>query len=167
MFFLTFLIITILGTFIGTIAELMEVESENLLNTNLLNYELLPPGIIDNKTVYYILMYFVLLITGFFQLPIYLLYFIQVKNFLKNRTTNERYSRKRPMANKDIDRAVSGDSRSESMDSTGSSLLAVIRQAKEAEDIIKEFGDPQDYTGKSCECIYNEYAMCFKTTPPN
>jgi len=112
-------------------------------------------------------MWFVLLITGFFQLPIYLLYYIQAKNFMKGRTTNERFARKRQIAPKNIDRATSSNSRDDSIDSTGSSLLAEIRKAKEAEDIIKEHGDPLDFSGKSCECIYNEYTMCFKTTPPN
>jgi palmitoyltransferase ZDHHC13/17 len=66
MMFLTFLIITILGTFIGTIVELVVIESEDLLNSNLLNYELLPDSLTNNKVVYYIMMWFVLIITGFF-----------------------------------------------------------------------------------------------------
>ena len=86
---------------------------------------------------------------------------------MKGRTTNERFARKRQIAPKNIDRATSSNSRDDSIDSTGSSLLAEIRKAKEAEDIIKEHGDPLDFSGKSCECIYNEYTMCFKTTPPN
>lgn len=86
---------------------------------------------------------------------------------MKGRTTNERFARKRPIAPKNIDRATSQNSRNESEDSTGSSLLAEIRKTKEAEDIIKEYGDPLDFTGKKCECLLNEYTMCFKTTPPN
>lgn len=93
-------------------------------------------------------------------MPIFLLYFIQVKNFMKGRTTNERFSRKKPVHHK---RSMSG----ESIDSTGSSLLSVIRHAKEAEDIIKEHGDPRDFTGKSCESIRNEMDMCCSTTPPS
>ena len=95
-------------------------------------------------------------------MPVYLLYFIQFKNFWLGRTTNERFSRKKPITPKERP-----NSHTESLDSTGSSLLAVIRQAKLSEDIIKEYGDPVDYSSSKFACILNQTTMCFKTTPPN
>ena len=55
----------------------------------------------------------------------------------------------------------------ERADSTGSSLLSVIEQMKQAEDIIKEFADPEDFTGMKCITLRNQYAMCFNRTMPS
>jgi len=169
MVFITSLVITIVLTFIGTIAELLEVEGEDLLNMKGLNYDILPPDIVVNKTLYVVLMWMTLVITGFFQLPILLLFYIQAKNFFKNRTTNERFSRKKPIEPKkpQVERAISIDSELDRCDSTGSSLLSAIQQQKLAEDVIKEHGDPEDYTGKSCVCIRHHTAMAFNRKMPS
>jgi hypothetical protein len=76
MIFLSSLIVSILGTIIGTIVELVQIEEADHLTAEGLNYSFLPDSIITNRVVYLILMYFTLLVTGFFILPISLLFFI-------------------------------------------------------------------------------------------
>lgn len=89
---------------------------------------------------------------------------------MKNRTTNERFSRKKPPAEVKrviTNRTISMDSDMERADSTGSSLLQEIEKLKQAEDIIKEFADPEDFTGKKCVTLWNNYAMCCNRTMPS
>ena len=58
------------------------------------------------------------------------------------------------------------DTESERADSTGSSLLSVIEQLKQAEDIIKEHGDPREITGR-CLPIRNMAEMICNTSTPD
>ena len=167
MIFIAALVIAIVGTFVGTIGELLSIESQELLGKGSLNYEFLPDFMMVNKTVYMVLMWFTLLTTGFFMLPVLLLCYIQTKNFWKNRTTNERFSRKKAPPPKEKNDRIPSMGSEISADSTGSSLLSAIQQLKAAEDILKEHGDPLDFEGKCCTCIRNEYAMCFRTKSPS
>lgn len=75
-----------------------------------------------------------------------------------NRTTNERFSKKKVVTqgSKSLRLSVTSDV---SHDSTGSSLLSVINQLKASEDILHEFGAPEDYSDRRCSCILNQYAM--------
>ena len=164
MIFISALCVSILGIFVGTIGEFLALTELELLDKESLNYDFLPEAFMVNKTVYMILMWFTLLVCGFFMLPIFLLYYIQAKNFLNNRTTNERYSKKKPVIPKDKNEHRGSEL---SADSTGSSLLSAIQQLKMAEDILKEHGDPEDFGTKSCLSIRNQYAMCCRTTTPS
>ena len=57
-----------------------------------------------------------------------------------NRTTNERYSRKRPL--RKIKKRKTESAR---IDSTGSSIVSTTTSLM-VEDIISEYGDPKDFS---------------------
>lgn len=168
MLFITFLIVTMVTIFINCIGELLNLQSQAMLDESMLNYDFLPKELVVNRSLYIVLNWVTIILTGFFLLPVFLLLYIQVKNFLKNRTTNERFSKRKPLvpANPKIDRAVSVDTESERADSTGSSLLSVIEQLKQAEDIIKEHGEPRELQG-GCLWIRNITEMTLNTKMPD
>ena len=76
MIFISALCVSILGIFVGTIGEFLALTELELLDKESLNYDFLPEAFMVNKTVYMILMWFTLLVCGFFMLPIFLLYYI-------------------------------------------------------------------------------------------
>ena len=124
MIFIISLVITMLGVFIGTIGELLAIESIETLGNNSLYYDLLPESLQIAKGWYLFFMWLILITIGFFLMPVLLLFYIQVKNFINNRTTNERFSRKKPIPEKKNNRGMSIDSELSRADSTGSSLLS-------------------------------------------
>lgn len=126
MVFLTSLIVSIVGILVGTIIELIQIEEAIKLTPESLNYSFLPEFILTNKWVYYVMMWVILAIVGFFLLPILLLFYIQAKNFCKNRTTNERFSRRKIPTNNTKTERLSVTSEVTN-DSTGSSLLSAIQ----------------------------------------
>ena len=75
---------------------------------------------------------FVLLITGFFAVPVFVLMQVHIKNFCYNRTTNERFGGRRYGKNQAEESAESSEY------SATTSLLA--------EDIVKDMGEPVDYS---------------------
>ena len=92
----------------------------------------------------------VLLTTGLFLLPILILIYVQFVNFISNRTTNERYSRKRynkPKAKVEDDMSLSG-------------TMSSRRPSVVADDIVRRMGAPNDYSHKRLQFIYNCYDMC-------
>jgi hypothetical protein len=91
------------------------------------------------KSSYIVTSSVVIILTGFFILPVLFLFSIQLKNLLLNRTTNERFSRKKPPKRKLLEK---GDLAK--MDSTGSSLVSLTTSMIN-EDIIREYGDPEDF----------------------
>ena len=89
-----------------------------------------------------------------------LLFCIHLKNFFLNRTTNERFS-KRKVRTRSTNMMSSRSSlvSSSDLDSSGSSMISRTTSVI-AEDIIKEMGAPEDYSSRSCSWIYNFKAMC-------
>ena len=75
-------------------------------------------------------------------------------NFFSNRTTSERFSRRKiPVSNKHNNQASTNSEYTN--DSTGSSLLSQINELKKAEEILQDFGSPEDYSERACTCILN------------
>ena len=96
MVFIGSLFITIISVFIGTIIELVQIDTLDKLGANSLYYDILPESLQISKTWYLIGMYSILVVIFPFLFGITLLFYIQVKNFWLNRTTNERFSKKKP-----------------------------------------------------------------------
>ena len=91
--------------------------------------------------------FFVLIITGFFAVPVFVLLQVHIKNFCHNRTTNERFGGRKYGKNK------SNDSSAETSEySATTSLLA--------EDIVKDMGEPVDYSEEKYTTLKNCLAMC-------
>lgn len=96
--------------------------------------------------MFQVLSWLVILFTGFFIPVIILLVFIQSKNFTSNRTTSERFSRRKPPVKKDLNKERKPLSTSESLDSTGSSLASHMIDPRLAEDIIREYSEVPDFS---------------------
>lgn len=149
-YFISFLITlwcTICFIFATTLIELISKTKRKYLTANDLYYNILPVDITCNLIVWKLASIFVLCVCGFFFCPVILLMYIQVRNFLVNRTTNERFSRRQPAKRRNSSRAsiVSG----ERSDSTGSSLLSQNPTIL-PEDIIKDMAGAEDYSDKYC-----------------
>jgi hypothetical protein len=167
MIFLTSTVVSILGAFVGCLVEFIQIAKADAIEDLTLNYFILPEHWYNSKALFNVFVWLIILLTGFFLFPILLLFYIQGKNFFANRTTNERYSRKKaPAAQGGRTERLSAAS-DVSRDSTGSSLLSVMHQLKAAEDILNEFGGPEDFEGRSCKCIIHQYAMFCNRTPPS
>lgn len=124
---------TIFTVFLFTILNLYNwwPSSEVILSTSL-RYVLLPIEVYTNKTFFIVTSLFMLITLSFvFLIPGWLMC-VQLTNLISNRTTNERYSKK-----KVVTRTVSTISERDSMrsDSTGSSLLSTVGVMR-PEDII-------------------------------
>lgn len=133
-------------------------------------YEFMPADILEEKLIYQMVSWLVILSTVFFALVIFALAFLHSRNFCSNRTTSERFSRKKPPTRKGSRSASVGSEgslRSESIDSTGSSLASGQADPKHAEDIIREYGEVPDYTDSSCATLRNVHQMAFRRAPPN
>ena len=94
---------------------------------------------------------------------IFMLVLIQMRNFCTNRTTNERFSRKKVTT-----RSMSSvsDATSERSESTGSSLLSAMT-IERSEDIINEAGAAEDYSHTCFASCLNAKAMCCHTKMPS
>ena len=120
--FLISIFTTIGFVFASTLYELRLTNDVNYLTQNDLYYWILPINVTTNVTLKKVVSILVLCVTGFFLMPVLLLLYIQVRNFLVNRTTNERFSRRPQPKRRNSSRAsVVSNDRS---DSTGSSLLS-------------------------------------------
>ena len=89
-----------------------------------------------------------------------LLFYIHLKNFCLNRTTNERFS-KRKVKTRSENTITSRSSlvSSSDLDSSGTSMVSRTTSVI-AEEIIKDMGAPEDYSRRRCSWIYNFKAMC-------
>ena len=100
-FFLIFLILTCASVFACTLISLLDAEAIGTIDKAKLFYELLPEDVVHiDIFIFKSASYIVLGVTGFFLMPILFLSYIQMKNFCSNRTTNERFSRKKPYGKK-------------------------------------------------------------------
>ena len=108
----------------------------------------------------------VIIMTLFFLMPVTLLYYITVRNFINNRTTNERFTGKNPITHKNSvrERTLSV---AEAVNSSISLNETLIETKEDPEDIIKEFGAPQDFGNTGCEKGHNFLAMCCHREIPN
>jgi hypothetical protein len=131
----------------------------------------MPADVVEEKLIYQIVSWLVILSTVFFTLVIAALASLHSRNFCTNRTTSERFSRKKPPTRKGSRSASVGSEgsslRSESIDSTGSSLASGRADPKQAEDIIREYGEVADYSDASCATLRNIHHMAFKRAPPD
>ena len=102
--FIYFLLITLITVFISTIRGLIRVNTTDSMEEMDLIYNFLPKSVYAEKILYQFLSWIVILFTGFFIPVIILLVFIQTKNFTSNRTTSERFSRKKPPVKKNLNK---------------------------------------------------------------
>ena len=157
------LFLTLLTVLIQTCIELSKVNamSDEEFAVTARLYEFMPKDIGEEKIIYQLASWLVILTCVFFTLVIFALNFLQTNNFLQNRTTSERFSRKKPPTRRSTGSRVGSESsrgsvaHSESIDSTGSSLASDQPDPRQAEDIIREYGEVPDYTGRSCVRIRN------------
>merc|ERR1719263_306073 len=92
-----------------------------------------------------------------------MLMMIQMRNFCINRTTNERFGRKKlPVRSMSMTSDFSSSVRS---DSTGSSLLSAMPPML-SEDIINSIGGAEDLNG-CCVSVQNCFALCCNTKMPS
>ena len=73
--------------------------------------------------------------------------YIQVKIFLKNRTTKEQYSRSKQVVPKQQQRQRASTINSQCMFTEDEEETPVQEKAKTSDEIIYEFGAPEDFTG--------------------
>jgi hypothetical protein len=97
MIFLSSLIISIGLVFTSSLINLIKLFNEDYLRLKNLYYNLLPIDLVHYREIYIAASFVIVIVTAFFLIPVFLLLLIQIKNFLANRTTNERYSRKKPL----------------------------------------------------------------------
>lgn len=130
----------------------------------------MPADILEEKLIFQLVSWVVILATVLFALVVFALAALQSRNFWTNRTTSERFSRKKPPTRKGSRSASVGSEgslRSESMDSTGSSLASGQADPKQAEDIIREYGEVADYSEASCTALRNIHHMALRRAPPD
>lgn len=85
-----------IGVLFATITYQMTViKNMQYITRNNLWYSVLPINIATNKTFLIMVSVALMAVTAFFYLPVLMLLYIQTKNFVKNRTTNERFSRRK------------------------------------------------------------------------
>ena len=94
MWFLICIFTTIGYVFASTLYELLLLNKSEFITRNDLYYWILPINVTTDLILIKLASTFVLCITGFFLMPVLLLLYIQVRNFIVNRTTNERFSRR-------------------------------------------------------------------------
>mmetsp|Transcript_17079 Transcript_17079/g.26423 ORF Transcript_17079/g.26423 Transcript_17079/m.26423 type:complete len:202 (+) Transcript_17079:735-1340(+) len=156
--FLSSLWVSNVLVFISSIVGLFYLYELPKLKKNELFYDFLPEAFALEKWVYEMASLFVIVLTGFFILPIGFLFYIQVRNFITNKTTNERFSRKKPARRHREPNELR-------MDSTGSSLVSTT-SSMIVEDIINDVGDPEDYYAGGCVGCHNCTKMfCSKPFP--
>ena len=131
---------------------LMILHDKFVMHFDYINF--ISPEIKENKYVIIAASAVVLIITFFFIFPVVLLLSVHIRNFCQNRTTNERFGGKRygKPAN-----AAEGSEQSSDYSATTSLL---------AEEIVKEIGEPIDYSDRKLACFYNCADMwCSKKIP--
>lgn len=106
----------------------------------------IPASVAENHIMLKTMSVVVLLITGFFAVPVFVLMQVHMKNFCYNRTTNERFGGRRYGKKQEDESAESSEY------SATTSLLA--------EDIVKDMGEPDDYTEEKFTTFKNCLAMC-------
>lgn len=121
-----------------------------------LHYHILSEDITRNLLILRLSQGFTIIITVFFSGPILLLIYVQLRNFFSNRTTNER------LGGKKYGKEDSMDETSESNPSSYSATTSIL-----ADEFIKEIGEPEDYSNRKGECIFNFKAMCCKRKMPD
>ena len=147
--FLLFLVSTLISVFTCSLVGYLDQESYSTIDQAKLFYKLLPESVGElDEHIYRVASIFIMTTTGFFLMPVCFLFYIQIKNFCLNRTTNERFSRKKPYTKK------SSKEVEERAESTGSSLLSANTQVQ-SDDIIKDMGEPNDFSNQSCSCMHN------------
>jgi len=104
-----------------------------------------------NKFVIIISSVLVMVITLFFLVPVTILMSVHIKNFCQNRTTNERFGGKKYGKRED-------DSESEDYSATTSIL---------ADEIVKEIGEPIDFSDRSLTCLFNCKEMWWSNRIPD
>ena len=164
MSFMVTIFSTIAFVFSSTCYELTYMNNKQIkyYTVNDLYYNILPVDVTTDVILKKIVSIFVLCVTGFFLMPVSLLFYIQIRNFVANRTTNERFSRRAPAKRRNSSRvSVATGERS---DSTGSSLLSA-NQTILAEDIIKDMAGAEDYSDRWFTCFLNCFAMTCHRTP--
>jgi palmitoyltransferase len=159
--FLFSLVASVITILVSTIVGLVALMQSHEILKNDLFYELIPDEYFLAKPWYYAASWVVIAITGLFLFPLLFLTVIQIQNLCVNRTTNERYSRKQPLR-----KSKKSKVDLHKMDSTGSSLLSTTTSVM-AEDIIRDYGDPIDYSDRRCELIHNTYSMLCKKQFPD
>jgi hypothetical protein len=159
MFFLTFLILSIVSIFSTTMYEYSLYNEKS----KILIYSLLSEDMTLNPTHFTVSSIVVMCMSGFFFPFVLYLTFIQVKNFIANRTTNERYSRKGTTrkGSKNGARAAS------SVVSADSSSLLSTTSTMICEDVIHDYADAEDFSDKKCPCMFNCAVMCFNKDIPS
>jgi len=153
---------TIATVFATTLYEFMLIKDTKVWTVNNIEYHILPVNITTNLVLIKAVSIFVCCVTGFFLMPVSLLFYIQIRNFIANRTTNERFSRRQPAKRRNSSSVsvVSG----QRSDSTGSSLLSA-NQSILAEDIIKDMAGAEDYSENHFTCFLNCWSMLCHRTP--
>lgn len=143
MTFLLSLVVTCILVFTSTLINLMHIWKLNEITRNKMIYQILPFEYLFDPLLYKVASLSVLGLTGFFILPVLFLTYIQSLNFGMNRTTNERFSKKRPTRRQRMD-----EQKNERADSTGSSLLSTTTSML-AEDVIQDMGAPEDFSDRN------------------
>ena len=120
--FLIFIFSTIVTVFASTLYQLIQMHHEEACREEHLFYAIFPVETTCDLALRTVVSVFLLIVTGFFLGPVLLLFYIQIRNLIVNRTTNERFSRRPPQKRRSSSSmsVVSGDR----TDSTGSSLLS-------------------------------------------
>lgn len=121
-----------------------------------LHYMILSEEITRNLLILRISQGFTIFLTLFFSGPILLLIYVQLRNFFSNRTTNER------LGGKKYGKEDSVEDTTESNPSSYSATTSLL-----ADEFIKEIGEPEDYSNRKAECIFNFSAMCCKRKMPD
>lgn len=124
MTFLISLFLTIVGVFVSSIHGLVYVlnDNYNFENHNGMFQKIIPDDLEFKKQIFITGSCFSIFFTFCCLIPVFLLVYIQIKNFCLNRTTNERFSKKK-VSSRRASSNVSSFNETERSDSTGSSFM--------------------------------------------
>ena len=136
--FIGSLVISVMSLFASSIKGLIYIYSQQEVKLNGEVFSSISWLLLD-KWAYILASYFVILASGFFILPVGFLFYIQIKNFVTNKTTNERFSRKAPK------RRVKEEEQS----------LLESTKSMTVEEIIAEMGDPLDEYNGDWKAFHN------------
>lgn len=151
MIFVTLLILNILLNFGLTLYNLIEMWTTDTWSLNDDYIHFLDHAVKDNKAVIITCSIIVLAITFFFFIPVTVLLTVHIKNFCQNRTTNERFGGKRYGKKDD-------DSESDEYSATTSIL---------ADEIVKEIGEPIDFSNRHMTWFFNCKEMWWSSRIPD
>jgi len=155
MTFLVFLIATLVSVFAFTVINLVRIFSLDSENEIEPLYRFFSMDVYRHPLVIEILSILMLCYTLFFLSPVVLLWYVHIKNFCANRTTNERLAgpgkyKTNQGAPERSESETSGHSGS--VVSNSSSMIAV--------ELVNDLGRPADYSDRTCQCLYNIFDMC-------